>query len=322
MDSNSYQILLDVCAKFFNYIRLEGWLASNFIHDCEDDIIFEIVLENYSLEHSVNCNLPSPGLGVSLNKKFTIDITLQINDFPDDLILTFKLKNGITISKNLKELRVNRLLKYKSLGATSNFKKLIGKSGKLLDIGGRDRSKLDRSLQFECDVTVLDINEGNNVDIVGDAHELSAIFVGECFDAVMSVCVFEHLAMPWKVVGEINHVLKINGYVFLYTHQTIGLHDSPWDYFRFSEDVWPVFFNQNTGFEIIDFGSDTDQFVIPFIWHPGKKNAEKSAGREASWVIAKKISNIRIPYPIKVSDITSVSYPKNEDNNDPEFFLI
>lgn len=322
MNSKSYQILLDVCAKFFNYVRVEGWLASNFINDCEDDIISEIVFENYSLRNSVTFNLPSPGLGECLNKKFIIDINLQIDEFPDDLILTFKLKNGIEISKKLKDLRVDRILKYKSLGATSNFKNLIEKSENLLDIGGRDRSKLDRSLQFECDVTVLDINEGNNVDVVGDAHELSTIFANESFDAVMSVCVFEHLAMPWKVIGEINHVLKINGYVFIYTHQTIGLHDSPWDYFRFSEDVWPVFFNQKTGFEIIDFGSDTDQFVIPFIWHPGKKNAEKSAGREASWVIAKKISNIKISYPIKVKDITSVLYPNDDDDGNNSFFCI
>ena len=42
----------------------------------------------------------------------------------------------------------------------------------------------------------FDIARGPNVDVVGDAHELSRHFPADHFDAVFALSVFEHLAMP------------------------------------------------------------------------------------------------------------------------------
>lgn len=310
------EIMIDVCAKFFSYVRIEGWCAANFKFDCIQDRLINIEISGIKGTYKVKMGLPSPQIGKNLNKNFIVDINLEDEIFPDFHII-FYFKDGFTVKKNINDLRNDRIARYVSLGVMPKFKKMIGDSGKLLDLGGRDRSKLDRSKEFHNEVVVFDVLSGENVDIVGDAHELSSYFTRDYFDAVMSICVFEHLSMPWKVVIEINKILKINGYCLIYTHQTIGLHDSPWDFFRFSEDCWPALFNENTGFEIIDYGSDFEQFIIPFVWHPAKINAEKSAGREASWVIAKKISNTNLNWPVEILDFLSTTYPDTPDGVDP-----
>jgi hypothetical protein len=107
---------------------------------------------------------------------------------------------------------------------------------KLLDIGGRARSGVQRSEHYpECDVTTLDIIANSGVDVVGDAHELGRYFSPGSFEFAHCSSVFEHLVMPWKAAVEINRVLKPGGAALIFTHQTIGMHDMPWDFFRFSD---------------------------------------------------------------------------------------
>ena len=67
----------------------------------------------------------------------------------------------------------------------------------------------------------VDVHPGPNVDVVGDAHRLSQLVDGP-FDAVYSISTFEHLAMPWKVVLEINRVLRDGGLLFTATHHTLA----------------------------------------------------------------------------------------------------
>lgn len=71
--------------------------------------------------------------------------------------------------------------------------------------------------------TGFDYYAGENVDVVGDAHELSKYF-NKKFDLIFSSAVFEHLAMPWKVSAEIIKLLKLNGHVFVETHYSYSTH--------------------------------------------------------------------------------------------------
>src|ERR1044072_7003937 len=68
-------------------------------------------------------------------------------------------------------------------------------------------------------VTVLDVLPGENVTVVGDAHQMTALFPPATFDFVQSVSVFEHLVMPWKVALEMNRVMKLGALAFVFTHQ-------------------------------------------------------------------------------------------------------
>jgi hypothetical protein len=50
--------------------------------------------------------------------------------------------------------------------------------------------------------TGFDYYPDSNTDVVGDAHKLSQYFGNQKFDAIFSISVFEHLAMPWIAARE------------------------------------------------------------------------------------------------------------------------
>ncbi|MES9824154.1 MAG: class I SAM-dependent methyltransferase [Candidatus Thiodiazotropha endolucinida] len=68
----------------------------------------------------------------------------------------------------------------------------------LLEIGSRNVTGVVWREVFSPTVkyTGMDIHPGENVDVVGDVHALSTHLPGNHYDAIFSVSVFEHLAMP------------------------------------------------------------------------------------------------------------------------------
>ena len=115
----------------------------------------------------------------------------------------------------------------------------------------------------------FDIRNGPNVDVVGDAHQIADHFEPSSIDAIFSVSTIEHLAMPWKVIAQINNVLRQGGLVFFASHQTWPVHDSPWDFWRFSTDTWRVLLNRGTGFEIVEgaMGESINRCELPISFH-------------------------------------------------------
>lgn len=100
----------------------------------------------------------------------------------------------------------------------------------------------------------IDILEGPNVDVVGDAHQL-ACHVNIGYDLIYSSAVFEHLAMPWVVAEEISKVLNLGGFVMIETHFSWKSHERPWHFFQFSDMALRVLFSSELGFECIDCGA-------------------------------------------------------------------
>jgi hypothetical protein len=102
--------------------------------------------------------------------------------------------------------------------------------------------------------TGFDYYPDENTDVVGDAHRLSHYFAGQRFDAIFSLSVFEHLAMPWLTAMEINRLLDVGGITFHSTHFAWPLHEAPWDFWRFSDEGMKVLFSPALGFEVIKAG--------------------------------------------------------------------
>ena len=130
---------------------------------------------------------------------------------------------------------------------------------RVLEIGSRcvaSDSKWKRYLP-KVNYTGLDILNGKNVDLVGDAHNLSKYFSNESFDLIISLAVFEHLAMPWLVAEEIAKVLKVGGYFAIETHFSFSEHELPWHFFQFNSTALTSLFNSQLGFEIVDHGLDS-----------------------------------------------------------------
>jgi len=97
-----------------------------------------------------------------------------------------------------------------------------------------------------------DVEEGIDVDIVADAHKLSDTLGEERYDVIISCSTFEHFKYPTLVAHEIMKVLKLNGLLFIQTHQAFPLHAFPTDFFRFSTEALESLFGTKNGFNVIN----------------------------------------------------------------------
>jgi len=252
-------------------------------------------------------------------QEFSVEFMHKDGGVPEDVNISFIGKNDQCVCP-LVDLHQS-ILDATELGLTERFIDLTENAHnegqvKLLDVGGRARSKYQRSKDFpNWDCTVLDIVEQDGVDVVCDAHIMSTCLEPESFDAVISVSVFEHILMPWKLCLEINRVIKPGGYVLVHTHQTIGMHDIPWDFWRFSDQAWNALFNRKTGFEIIETRMDTFSRIIPAVYTERHKYAERSGGFEGSSVIARKIGETDLSWDVSVEDVLRTSYPEHDDGS-------
>lgn len=311
---NDNHFMIDRCTKFLNYLHIFGW----FHHEKDDRLKNISLLHPEIIAYKAEGHTEHKGVEkLGANKGFYISALFENQHFPQDAKIIFEKVDGEIILCDLDDLR-KEALDQNSSRMHGLFSEEINKKPdtKILDIGGRARSRLDRSKLYpHHEVTVVDILEGENVDVVGDAHQLSKHFEPDSFDFFLSVSVFEHLLMPWKAAIEIAKILKVGGVGLVHTHQTLGMHDLPWDFWRFSLDAWPALFNEKTGFEIIASCMSHPQFITPFVWREDKADCEKSAGFEGSTVLVRKIGEPKVNWEIEVDDVIKTEYPDHEDGN-------
>jgi len=157
----------------------------------------------------------------------------------------------------------------------------------------------------------FDIHADENTDIVGDAHRLGEYVEAGSFDAVFSMYVLEHLAMPWVVAAEINKVLRQGGRTFHATNQTWPMHAWPWDFFRFSTQGLGVLFSEPVGFRVLE--SDHSDRVEVNVAHDAQQAIMLAEPAFASsWVLAEKIgaADATLQWGAATSDVTGgTSYP-------------
>jgi hypothetical protein len=165
--------------------------------------------------------------------------------------------------------------------------------------------------------TGFDYYPDENTDVVGDAHRLSQYFANQRFDAIFSISVFEHLAMPWVVAMEINKLLEIGGITFHHTHFAWPMHDRPWDFWRFSEAGLKVLFSPPMGFEVMKAG-----FYEPLRMHfdrlvPGQEQFPLFPSFGGVSILAKKVAEVhptQFNWDVSIEEVlgTSSHYPKDE----------
>ncbi len=117
--------------------------------------------------------------------------------------------------------------------------------------------------------TGFDLYGDDNTDVIGDAHRLSSYFPAQRFDAIFSLSVLEHLAMPWVVAAEINKILRPGGVTFHLTHFTFPLHEQPADYWRFTDAGLRSLFSPVVGFADVE-----TEFLTPASLHPHDRTPE------------------------------------------------
>ncbi|MCX7379956.1 MAG: class I SAM-dependent methyltransferase [Alphaproteobacteria bacterium] len=312
MNLDGYLFMVDAAAKFFNTLRISGW----FHH--ESDTLRSVAFSGQPVVAAVSEVGVAHGgvLNLGPDKGFTLQVLRAEEALAEDAAITFTTHSGWSATIPIAALCEDRTGLYPGHAMMRRFIDAVDAmpDAHVLDIGGRARSQLDRSQAFgRARVSVLDIHPGDNVDIVADAHDMSAI-PGESFDAVYSVSVFEHLMMPWAVVPQLHRVLKPGGLALIATHQTIGMHDMPWDFWRFSDTAWDALFNARTGFEIVERILESEQFIIPFIYRPIKAWAERAAGYEGTAVLVRKTGPCSLAWPVTPADLTTTMYPAGTED--------
>ena len=180
---------------------------------------------------------------------------------------------------------------------------------RVLELGSRN-TEVDPRLQGYREYVGFDVHPGPNVDVVGDAHSLSQLVEGP-FDAVYSISTFEHLAMPWKVVLEINAVLAEGGLLFAATHQTWPPHELPWDFWRYSPAAFHVLLNPATGFEIVRAESGLPALVVPMVRDRGMRDLHRNPASLGVSVLARKVSAPRpdLRWDLTAANVIGGEYP-------------
>lgn len=200
-------------------------------------------------------------------------------------------------------------------GLFSKFQKIVNDEKlHVLEIGSRivsPGSSSKRSLfESSASYTGFDYYPDSNTDVVGDAHKLSNYFDRK-FDAIFSISVFEHLAMPWKVALEINKLLNHGGISFHATHFSWPLHDQPWDFYRFSDNGLRNLFCEPIGFQVIECG-----YWGPLRMHLdnpgiGQELFPLSVGYGGVGILSKKFADYdeeKIKWDIEAGDVVSQTH--------------
>lgn len=100
----------------------------------------------------------------------------------------------------------------------------------------------------------VDIVPGVDVDVVADVHTMSDVLGTESFDVVITCSGFEHFKYPFRAAHEIMKVMKVEGVLFIQTHQTFILHAHPFDYFRYTKEGLEALFGTQMGFRVVEAG--------------------------------------------------------------------
>jgi len=145
----------------------------------------------------------------------------------------------------------------------------VGETGSVLEVGTKQalegestHSKDEFPLVLRENYLMVDIEDGADVDIVADLHDLPADWTGR-FDAFVAVAVFEHLERPWIAAKEVGRILKPGGRCYIATHQTFPLHGYPSDFFRFSREALSLLF-EDAGVRTLDVAYEhRTQIIAP-----------------------------------------------------------
>lgn len=85
--------------------------------------------------------------------------------------------------------------------------------------------------------TGLDMRDGENVDVVLNAHDMKKKFRNQQFDMVCCFDTLEHDDKFWVTVANCRWVLKKGGYLLIgVPGRNCPLHEHPGDYWRFMEN--------------------------------------------------------------------------------------
>jgi SAM-dependent methyltransferase len=121
-----------------------------------------------------------------------------------------------------------------SLKRTKPFAK-----GRLLDVGCGCKpyeplySAVNQHIGVDVPIDLSANKEPKRADVYADISK-GLPFKSNCFDTVLCTEVLEHIAEPLALMNEMGRVLKPGGHLLLTAPQVWGLHEEPFDFYRYT----------------------------------------------------------------------------------------
>lgn len=306
---------IEECAVYHNQLHLRGWCH----HPAQPIVRVEVLINNTLPYPLMSYGLASPDVVHTFGPEAA---RARFDDWllapPDILGRNFSLRMWLADGTVVlgEDALTNAATGDPYFQCWENFIAQLERfpSGSVLELGSRARSAVTRRhrIPARLEYVGLDILEGPNVDIVGDAHELSGLFPEKRFVAAFSASVFEHLAMPWKVALELNAILEPGGLVYTATHQTWPPHEEPWDFWRFSQHSWQTLFNPATGFEVVEAVVGEPARVHACRTSPVTRRMPESLAWLGTAAIVRKTHATELTWPVPLRDVTRSMYPAGE----------
>lgn len=312
----SLQWKVDECAVYFDRLHLRGWCW----HPAQPIVGLEVIFPAANATVAIEgLTHPSPDVAAAVHPaahhcRFDAWLPAPREALGRDFSLRFTLADGAMLLRE--SAFANAFADDPFFLGWERFLAHLRAmpSGAVLEMGSRARSAITHRHRIppQLDYVGLDLLPGPNVDIVGDAHELRALFGAQRFVAAFSLSVFEHLAMPWKVALELNHVLAPGGLVYTSTHQTWPMHEEPWDFWRFSRHSWQTIFHPVAGFEVLETAVGEPARIHATRTSPATRDLPDNPAWLGSACLARKTAETALTWPVSLQDAARGNYPAGE----------
>jgi SAM-dependent methyltransferase len=163
--------------------------------------------------------------------------------------------------------------------------------GRVLDIGCGTkpyRRLFPAATQYVGTETNRTFTPGSRADVSAFGEALP--FRAGAFDAVVCTEVLEHVPEPSDFLREVFRVIAPGGVLLLTTPQTWGLHEEPYDFYRYTKYGLEYLFRK-AGFEIVEISPTTgtlgtvgQRLSSFFYYRLGFAGADRLAGRHGDTI--------------------------------------
>ena len=165
-------------------------------------------------------------------------------------------RDGVIFNENTKRFSIDWKTTHSYIVATLQLEAVLNASkyakGRLLDVGCGSKpflyifkDKVESYIGMDVPYT-LHINP--EIDVFSSGDDI--LFKDSSFNTILTTSVLEHVIYPQKMFDEMYRVLKNDSYLILTTPCQYGLHEQPYDYFRYTKYSLRLM-AKKSGFKII-----------------------------------------------------------------------
>jgi SAM-dependent methyltransferase len=165
-------------------------------------------------------------------------------------------RGGILFDEKHNDFNVDWMSTHSYIASTLQLQAILEAKkyarGRLIDVGCGVKPFLHvfrKKVREHIGIDVPSTRHWNvEIDAVASGDHLP--FKNRAFDTILSTSVLEHVQHPGKMFSEMHRVLRNNGYLILTTPCQYGLHEQPYDFFRYTKYGLRMLAEQS-GFKVV-----------------------------------------------------------------------